>query len=219
MSIEIDIHTLALSLSISTVVQIIALFFQYRVDRTHHGLGWWTLSSALVALGFAFNILRDYPFMQQVSVIANNALFFAGMIFLYVGILRFFDQRENRGRLIVIYGSFLLVMINFTYLLDDINIRRVVMSVAIAAISFLIAWTLYSQKVRSTTSSANFLAVVMLVNGAFFTMRILATFFGATEESAFAPTLTQASLYLLILVTVMLTTSGLILMVNQRVNV
>ncbi len=219
MSIEIDIHTLALSLSISTVVQIIALFFQYRVDRTHHGLGWWTLSSALVALGFAFNILRDYPFMQQVSVIANNALFFAGMIFLYVGILRFFDQRENRGRLIVIYGSFLLVMINFTYLLDDINIRRVVMSVAIAAISFLIAWTLYSQKVRSTTSSANFLAVVMLVNGAFFTMRILATFFGATEESAFAPTLTQASMYLLILVTGMLTTSGLILMVNQRVNV
>ncbi|MBK7452796.1 MAG: hypothetical protein IPJ46_03485 [Anaerolineales bacterium] len=52
MSIEIDIHTLALSLSISTIVQIIVLFFQYRVDRTHHGLGWWTLSSALVALGF-----------------------------------------------------------------------------------------------------------------------------------------------------------------------
>ena len=219
MSIEIDIHTLALSLSISTIVQIIALFFQYRVDRTHHGLGWWTLSSALIALGFAFNILRDYPSMQQVSVIANNALFFGGMIFLYVGILRFFDQRESRGRLIVIYGSVLLVIIYFTYLLDDINTRRVVMSAAIAAVSFLIAWTLYSQKVRSITSAANFLAVVMLVNGAFFTMRILATLFGATEESAFAPTLTQTSMYLLILVTGMLTTSGLILMVNQRVNV
>lgn len=214
-----NIQSLALFLIITYLVQIIALFFQYRVDRTHHGLGWWTLSGAIVTLGFVFNYLRDYPFIGQIAIVANNVLFLSGLVLLYIGVLRFFDLREKSGWLLTFCTVFTVVIIYFTVLHDDISVRRLAASAAIAGISFLIAWTLQVHRLRSVTASAHFLSVVFLANGAFFILRVLATFLGETVESAFAPTLTQTSMYILLLVTGMLTTFGLILMVNQRVNV
>lgn len=50
-SIGFDIHTLAIILGISRLLQFIALFTQYTLDKTHRGPGWCTVEHAVLALG------------------------------------------------------------------------------------------------------------------------------------------------------------------------
>ena len=219
MNIEIDIHTLAIVLSLTNLLQVIALFAQYRLDKTHSGPGWWTLGSAAVAMGFAFNYLRDYPGIGAIAIISNNVLFVSGLLLIYVGVLRFLDQRERRGRIIGFCVVYTLVIIYFTYSNDDQAARRVLISIAVAAISFFIAMALFVHKTRLVTASANFLTVVFLANSTFFAIRALTPFLGGSVGGAFAPTLTQVATYLVILITSTMWTFGFILLVNQRLNV
>lgn len=69
---------------------------QYRLNKTHQGLGWWAVGMATLALGFVFNSLRDHPSLGLAAIVANNALFISSLAFLYTGILHFFGRRERR---------------------------------------------------------------------------------------------------------------------------
>jgi len=213
-----DIHTLAIVLSLTTLLQVIGLLTQYLADNTHRGLGWWALGSVALALGFAFNLLRDAPRLGPTAIVANNVLFVSGLALLYVGVLRFFNQRERRGPLIAFCAVVTLIVIYFTYLNDDLTARRMTISFAMAAMSFLIAQGLFVHKTRPVTASAHFLAVVFLVNGGFFAVRALPILTGAPVEGAFTPTLAQTATYLNVLITSTLWTFGFIILVNQRVN-
>ena len=84
----------------------------------------------------------------------DNVLFVSGLALLYVGVLRFFNQRERRGPLIAFCAVVTLIVIYFTYLNDDLTARRVTISFAMAAMSFLIAQGLFVHKTRSVTASA-----------------------------------------------------------------
>jgi hypothetical protein len=67
--VHIDVHTLAIVLSLTNLSQVIALFIHYRVDETHAGPGYWTLCAAAIALGFAFTYyLRDTPWVAAVAI-------------------------------------------------------------------------------------------------------------------------------------------------------
>ena len=215
---NIDIHTLAIVLSLTNLLQVIALFTQYRLDQTYSGLGWWTLGNVLVAIGFAANYLRDYPSIGVIAIIANNVLFVSGLWLIYVGVLRFLDQRERRAQIIGFCAVFTLANIFFTLINDDPTARRVLISLSVSAISFLIARALFAYKTRSVTASANFLALTFLANSAFFVMRALTPFMGVAVGGAFTPTLTTTATYLLVLSASTLWTFGFIILVNQRLN-
>ncbi len=213
---NIDIRTLAILLSLTNLLQVIALFAQYRLDKTHIGLGWWTLGNAVVAIGFLANYMRDYPGIGPSAIIANNVLFVSGMWLIYVGVLRFQDQRERRAQIIGFCAVFTLAIIYFTLINDDLAARRVLVSLAVSAISFFIAKALFIHKPRAVTASANFLAVVFLANSVFFALRALTPFMGAAVGGTFTPTLTQIETYLVVLITSTLWTLGFIILVNQR---
>ena len=215
---NIDLRTLTIIISLTNVLQVIALFVQYRLDNTHRGLGWWTLGNLAVSLGFAANYLRDTPALGPIAIVANNVLFVSGMALFYVGVLRFFDRRERRGWLSAFCAVFTLLIIYFTYLQDDLAVRRAAISVAVAALSGLIARVLFIHQTRSVTASAYFLAGVFLANGAFFAVRALVTITGAEAMGAFTASLTQTETYLVIFTTSLLWTFGFILLVNQRLN-
>jgi PAS domain S-box-containing protein len=215
---NLDLRTLTIILSLTNVLQVIALFVQYRLDKTHRGPGWWALGSAALALGFVSNYLRDIPTLGPIAIVANNALFISGMALIYVGILRFFDQHERRGWLMAFCAVFTLVMIYFTYLHDDLAVRRAMLSAAVATLFFLIARALFVHKPYSVTASAHFLAGVFLSTGGFFIVRALVTVTSTEEMEAFNPTLPQIATYLVTLIASTLWTLGLIILVNQRLN-
>ena len=214
---KIDIHTLAIVLGLTSLLQVIALFAQYQVNKTQRGLGWWALGSATLALGFVFNYLRDNPTLASFAIVANNTLFIFGLLLIYVGVLRFLGQHERCGRLIASCTVFTLVIIYFTYINNDLVVRQAIFAVAIATISFLIAWGLFIHRTRSVNALAYFLAVVFLASGSFFILRALASLAGVVGD-LFTPSLIQIATYLDVLIVSTLWTFGFIIMVNQRLN-
>lgn len=102
---KLDIQTLAFILNLTFVTQVIALSAQYRMNKTYRGIGWWLLGSSLMALGFIFMPLLTVKSLEMLARIANPLLVL-GQIYLYIGIIRFLDKKENKRILISIFAVF-----------------------------------------------------------------------------------------------------------------
>ncbi|MEI6309598.1 MAG: sensor domain-containing diguanylate cyclase, partial [bacterium] len=166
---NMDIRTLAIVLGITDILQVIAVFFQYLLNKTYQGIGWWALGFASVAGGSLLLSLRDAISIALISIILSNALLVLGAIFIYVGIMRFLDKKENRWIVLSIFAVFLASFLYFTYSNDDITIRTVIGSAVIAILSFITAQGLFVNKTRSINASACFLSAICLAHGCFFT--------------------------------------------------
>lgn len=211
-----DIFTLTVIQSLANGIQVAALYGQYRMDKTHRGPDWWTLGSASVAVGFAFNSLQKTPPFGLAAAITGNTLFLTGLALFYAGVLRFFGRREQRGWLAVSGILFVLLDIYFSYSANDHLARTVLASTAGAVLSFLISRALFVHKVRSVTASADFLAAVFLVFGLLQAVTPLAT---PLMPGTFAAALPQSAQLLVTFIAGTLWTFGFIVMVNQRLNV
>jgi diguanylate cyclase (GGDEF)-like protein/PAS domain S-box-containing protein len=218
MPFTIDIHTLVFAAGLSTFLQAIAFFTQHRLNKTYRGLGWWTLGSLAWALGFAFNAMRDVPGLGPVAIVANNTFFVAGQAFVYVGVLRFFGRRAGWGWLGALCVLVTLLAGLFTFLVDDVAVRRVNISVAMGVLSGLTAWALLKYRSRAVTASAYFLAAVFLTNGILLGWRALSAPLTGVEADLFSPTLVETATYLMALASSTLWTLGFIFMVNQRLS-
>ncbi|MFH0998812.1 MAG: PAS domain S-box protein [Pseudomonadota bacterium] len=215
---NIDIRTLAIVLGIISVLQVIAFFLQYMTHKSYRGIGWWLLWSALTALGFTAMLLRDIVSLElmTISIFLTNILLLAGQIFLYIGVMRFLDKKENRGIIISIFAVFILPTFYVIYVNRDDNARAMILYFAVAVISFLAAQCLFVHKTRSISASANFLSVVFLAHGSYFAFRLLEALTSVPVDKVFAPTLMQTATFLVPLIASYLWAFGLIIMNNQR---
>lgn len=217
--INMELHTLALILCITTLMQALALFLQYCVHRIYRGLGWWTLGTAIMALGFAFNYLRDSPTIGLIAIVANNMCFIGGIILIYVGIFRFFGQQEPRKWLAIFYLVIVCVVLYCTYVVNDVVLRRFNVSFAIAVLTFLTAWSLFSYRNAAILISIYFLAALALLSSIFFIGHCIELLFVAVQTvDCFSPAIPQVGAYLIALITGILRTFGFIILVNQRLN-
>ncbi len=213
-----DIRTLAIILGITNLLQVIAIFIQYRVNKAYRGIGWWVFGFASVALGFVFMILRDIVPVPPIAIISGNALTVLGSIFLYIGVMRFLDRKENRGVVISIFAVFLLLFLYFMLVTNDITARTVIVSATLATISFFIAQSLFVHKIRAIAASANFISAVFFAHGCYFAVRSVATLTIFPIGNFFTPTFFQVTAYLDPLIAGILSAFGFIIMVNQRLN-
>jgi diguanylate cyclase (GGDEF)-like protein/PAS domain S-box-containing protein len=215
---DIDIRTLAIFMSLTNVLQVTALTIQYKLNKGQRGLGWWTLGTGLWAVAFVFNFLRDHTTFGNFAIIANNALFVSGLVVIYTGILRFFGRREARRSLILFCAVVTLIAVYFTSVDYNMAARRVNFSAAVAVISFMMFRALFVYRSRAVTASAHFLALTFLINGIFFTLRLVTPFLGGTVGDIFSSTLAQFASYLCALIVSMMWTFGFIILINQRLN-
>ncbi|MDO9034437.1 MAG: PAS domain S-box protein [Methanoregula sp.] len=213
---EIDIRTLAIVLAIVADIQAIAFFFQYLINKTYRGIGWWVLGSTLAAVGYVLLLLQDTN--PILFIILANTLLISGAISIYIGITRFLDQEENRWIIIAILAVFLISFFYHTYGNNDITVRTVIFSVTLAIISFLTALSLFGNKIRSISTSAHLIAAVFLAYGFFFIFRAVAVFAIAPVDTLFTPSLIQTATFLSSLIEGLFVMVGLIIMVNQRLN-
>ncbi|KGK91484.1 diguanylate cyclase [Desulfosporosinus sp. HMP52] len=216
--IKLDILTLALILSFTLVTQVIALFLQYRVNKTYRGIGCWLLGSSLMALGFIFMPLLTVKSLEMLARIANP-LVILGHIFLYIGILQFLNKKLNQWIPISFFLVSNLTYYYYMYFNNDISARTVVVQASIAIISYMTAYQLLFKKDRLISCSANFTATVFLVYGCFSTLRT----FLAIMLPPMRLYIDQAPIlivgFIVPIITSALWTFGLIIMVNQRLNI
>jgi len=213
---EIDIRTLAIVLAIVADIQAIAFFFQYLINKTYRGIGWWVVGSTLAAVGYVLLLLQDTN--PILFIILANTLLISGAVSLYIGITRFLDQKENRWIICAILAIFLIAFFYHTYGNNDITIRTVIFSVTLSIISFLTAMSLFGNKIRSISPSAHLIAAVFLAYGFFFIFRAVAVFTIAPVDTLFTPSLIQTATFLASLIEGLFVMVGLIIMVNQRLN-
>jgi len=214
----LDMPTLTLFMSISLVLQVLTLFLQYRMNSSRQGLGWWPLGSAVWALGFGVNYARSHPTFGPLAIIANNILFISGYAFIQTGVLRFFGKRQNGYPLHGICIVVTLIAIHSTLINDNLSVRRLTISAAMALLSGLIGWTLLSCRTRQVYESATFLSAVFIGNAIFFTFRAITPFMQNDIADFSAPSVLQTLTYLVALVSSTLWTFGFIVMVNQSLH-
>ena len=214
----IDIRTLVFVLGITHLIQMAAFLQQYRTNRTYPGIGWWLLWSAAEVLGFTCILLRGIPSIFKFVVVAQNSLLVLGTIFLYVGVRRFLDKRENLQAIVAAYAVYLALLIHFTFVRYDFETRSVIICLALAAPSFFTAWSLFAHKTPEVASSANFNAVAFLVHGLVLTHRAVMFLAGAPIHDIFTPQLINYITFLDGLIVGLLWTFGFIIMLNQRLN-
>lgn len=215
---KLDTQTLAIILSLVLVTQVIALFVQYRLNRTYRGIGWWLLGSSIMALGVIFMPMVTVKSLLMLAMI-SNPLMFLGQIFLYVGIIRFFDEQESRRMLSTIFILFLLSYYYFMFFNNDISSRTLVINAALATISYLAAYKLFSEKGRLISTSASFTAAVFLIYGVFLTMRFFWTISRPPIQTYLQDAFFLNAGFIIPTVASTLWTFGFILMTNQRLNI
>jgi diguanylate cyclase (GGDEF)-like protein/PAS domain S-box-containing protein len=214
---DIDIQTLALVLSLSSLLQAIALYAQYRLDKAHPGLGWWTAGSALFAVGFTFNTLTQIPTIGPIALVMHTVALVSGMALLQIGVMRLLGQREPQRLLIALFGLAVLIALYFTVVDDEPVIRQVNISVATAALSFMMARALFAHRMRAVSAVTSFLGGIFVANGLLMALQALSQLADPTGH-ILSRTLTQSTIYLGSLLFSTLWTFGFIILVNQRLN-
>jgi hypothetical protein len=210
---RIDIHTLAVVLSVSSFLQLLALLTQFRVAKTYDGMGWWTLGTAVYALAFAFTYVQDIPGIGSIAVVVSTSLSCTALSLIYVGILRFLGQRERPRLLIGFCAAVALSEIYFRFVTNSQEMRRIIISCAILLLSLLIVRALAVPSASIALSRYFLLAVfsVHICIEALTAVGPVHTTFGL-----FTPSPMRIGFYLGSLATSTLWTFGFILLVNQR---
>ena len=80
---KLNLLTLIFVFILLLVTQFVALFLQYRVNKSYKGIDYWLLGSSFMALGFIFMPMITISSLEKVARIANP-LVVLGPIFIYI---------------------------------------------------------------------------------------------------------------------------------------
>jgi len=218
MSIELDIRTIIFVLGTTHLMQVLVFYQQYRVNKTYRGIGWWLMWSTAEFIGFGAMLFRNTQGFLPLVIIIQNFMIISGTLFLYFGVNRFFDQKLNLKLMIPIVSAFFLGLLYFLFVDENIQIRSGLISTILAIISLFTAYSLFVNKNRHVTASANFLSGIFLMHGSIFIYRTVMIFFGTPVVNIFTPTLFNILPYFDALIVSLLWTFGFIIMLNQRLN-
>jgi len=218
MNISLDIPTLVFILGITHLIQVVVFIHQYRVNKSYPGVGWWLLWSVAEVFGFFFILLRDLQGVQPLVIILQNSLIVAGTLFLYIGVRLFLGRKVNLRLIIPVTGVFLAGLIFFLFFRPDFELRSVVINGTLAFISLVTAYSLFTDKIGSIRTSANFNAVIFLLHGLIFGYRAIIFLTGTTDTNFLSPTVFNFIPFFDALVVSLLWTFGLIIMMNQRLH-
>ncbi|HZK44119.1 MAG TPA: sensor domain-containing diguanylate cyclase [Syntrophomonadaceae bacterium] len=170
-----------------------------------------------MALGFILMITVNIKSLELFARIANPLLIL-GHIFLYIGIKQFLNTKVNRWQPITIFVVFNLFYYYFMFINNSVSGRTFIITTTIAIISFMIAYELFFKKKRYISSSANFNAIVFFVYGCFYTVRTFRVSILPSLDSYINQLDILIAGTLLSIIMSTLWTFGLIIMVNQRLN-
>ena len=216
MKLNILAFMFVLSLVLGT--QVVALLLQYRVNRTYKGIKYWLLGSGLMALGFIMMPLVAIKPIESVARLANPILIL-GHLSLYIGVKLFLNRKTNKWIPILIFVMFNLFYYYYMFIINDIYGRTIVISVCIAIISFMIAYELYFKKDKFVSSTSNFTASVFFVYGCFYTMRTFLTIGTPSIQSYDDQRFILLATVITSIIISNLWSLGLIIMVNQRLDI
>lgn len=216
---KLDILTIAFTTSIVFITQSIAIFVQYRVNKTYRGIGLWFVGSILLSLGFIFMMALNIKELRLLAILANPFVIL-GQIFLYLGIIKFIEVSEVRWITVLYYVSFIVLYFSFIFLKNDVLGRSITVSLFSGLISLMTAYKLFHRKGKIISNSENFVTGVLLFYSCFHLLRIFVIFWLPSVNSYvdLEQYQIQVITFLVPIISSILWTFGFVIMVNQRLN-
>lgn len=215
---RLDIGTLSFILCFSSILQIIGIYSQVRLNKSFPGTKYWVIGNTLTTFGTFFMFMRVFTSNKFIAIILSNNLILLGEIILYIGIVRFLGKKEKRCILSGTYGIFLITFLYFTYINDNITLRVVIFSIALAIVSMLSAVELLCNEKALYMSSYRFTGGIFLLYGLFFAIRPFLTIAAKQSNGIFNPSMLYAIMFLVSIASGYLWSFGLIILINQRTN-
>lgn len=215
---SIDVRTLLLVLAIVQLIQVFVFALQCKLNKSYSGDGWWLLWSASETIGFGLSILRNIPAMASFIIVLQNTFIVLGIVFLFVGIIRFLGKKENKQLIIIIFSLYLISLTYFVFINDNVRSRSVIINLMLAVFLFLSAWNLYHHKLKSITNTANILTFFLTIQGIYFVARTIFIISGIPVDDYFIPSFFNSLVYFDAIIIGILIMIGFILMLNQRLN-
>jgi PAS domain S-box-containing protein len=214
----IDIRTLILILGVSHLMQVVVFYLQYKVNKAYKGIGWWLMWSVAEVIGFTAMLFRGIPSILPIVIIVQNTAIVTGTLFIYIGVMRFFNKKENLKIIIPIFTMFMSVFLYFLFVQNDIQIRSILLSVVFSFVSFLTVVSLLKNKIAPIKTAVNFNAGVFIIHGSVFLYRSFMIITGTSVSDVFASSFFNIIPYFDALIVSLLWTFGFIIMLNQRLN-
>jgi len=215
--VKFDLRALSLVMSLTFFFEFLAILMQYKINRVYRGIGWWLSGVGMLSLGVVLMASFKLP---VVDVLARFGMpvTILGYLFLYIGLLRFRDKRENRVLIVSFYTVFFILYNYYIYINNSISGRAVIGSGALAVILFTLAYDLFFNNNKGYRIAARFTGSAMLLHGCYLAVRICSTLVSAPLQSYADMAPIHVVAFLVPNLTSILWTFGFILMVNQRLN-
>lgn len=137
---------LVIAFVISGFVALSMAFFQ-KTRKTYPGFGLWTAGVGLVSLGYLFYCLRGY-IPEAISIFGVNAAFPLGMLLHLAGMRRFLELTPMPRLWYALPGATVILSAVFYYGYDSLGLRTLIVSIAVAAIHFALAFLIFSKPLR-----------------------------------------------------------------------
>jgi PAS domain S-box-containing protein len=214
----IDIRTIILITGIIHMVQVLVFLHQYITNKSLKGPGWWLIWSATEFLGFFVLLLRSIPSFTPIAIIFQNPIILSGTIFVYIGVLRFFDKKINWKFIISFFICFIILHIFFILVHNKIQTRTLILDIFLSLIAFITAISLYKNKTPAIASIVNFNIAIFVIHGGIFSYRTVMIMLGTSINDVFSQSAFNFIQYFDALLMGLLWTLGFILMLNQRLN-
>jgi|GEM_PF-1545643 len=215
---RLDIATLSLIIAVLMLLQSFALYLNSIVNKKYKGLKFWLFGGLLETIGTFLYFIRKIESLKLISIALANTTIIFGIVILYLGIVRFLDQKENSKLTWSVFFTSFFMLLFFTLICDDISIRITITSLTISFYSFLIVFVLLKNINQHIKISTSFLIIIFSVYGSFFFTRGIYTIFIKDIISMFDYTFFQISSFLISIIFAYLLTIGLIILVSQRLN-
>jgi PAS domain S-box-containing protein len=212
----IDVQTLILIIGISHLLQVLVLFNQFKANKNISGPGWWLMWSAAEVLGFALILLRSVPIFMPIVIIFQDIIIISGTIFIYIGIVQFFNNKVNWTFAGTFFVSFVVLHLFFFFIKDDIRFRTLIFDAYLPVIAFYTAGIIYKNRTGAISLTANFNIVIFLVHGIIFGVRAIMIILGTPVSEMFSQTLFNLLQYFDALIVGLLWTFGFIILLNQK---
>jgi PAS domain S-box-containing protein len=212
----VELRTFTLILGILQLLQVLVFYYQYRVNKNIKGPGWWLLWSLAESLGFFLILLRNIPALKIPVYIAQDPILLSGPIFLYIGVLKFFDRKVNYKSIITFFSAFVFIHLVFLFLTDSILMRSFAFAIGISVLAFLTAYTIHKNKTKPIYLSSNLNIAIFIIHGLFFCFRAVTILLGGMQDNLLAPTIFNFLPYADALIVSLLWSFGFVIMLNQK---
>lgn len=213
---RIDIYTFAIVLGITHTIQLVIFLLEYFSHKDYKGPGWWVLWCGSSILGFVFIQTRQIESIEHLSIFGQNVMFILASFFVYIGVMRFLEKKERRILLYIIFSLFLIPFSYYTFIIDDIQNRTIIIWTTVFFIAAISTIDLYIHRPKSENWAVWIILLVFFGHAIFAISKVVMLLGGSRIPTMNAQVWLNISTYMELLLVTIFWTYALIMMINQR---